>query len=232
MLELFPEGFEEVARGGRLEIAAYTDAAGAARIWRAFGEFTAADVAEDWAERWRRFHRPVRVGPLWIGPPWERAPADGLAVVIDPGRAFGTGAHETTRLCLELLLEVPRGSLVDAGCGSGILAIAAAKLGFEPVWAVDHDETAIEATLRNAAANDVAIYVAVADVLMEALPESEVAVANLSLAAVERLAARVRTRVLVASGYLASESPALAGYRVVERRTAGGWAADRCERAS
>ena len=72
------------------------------------------------------------------------------AVVIDPGRAFGTGAHETTRLCLELLLELDRGSFLDVGCGSGVLAIAAAKLGFAPVVALDVDNAAVDASRRNA----------------------------------------------------------------------------------
>ena len=75
--------------------------------------------------------------------------------VVDPGRAFGTGGHATTRLCLELLDGVERGSLLDVGCGSGVLAIAAARLGFGPVLALDHDPAALEATKRNAAANGV-----------------------------------------------------------------------------
>ena len=73
---------------------------------QAFGGAARADVEEGWEDRWREFHRPVRVGPLWVGPPWEEPAADALAVVIDPGRAFGTGAHPTTRLCLELLAEL------------------------------------------------------------------------------------------------------------------------------
>ena len=74
--------------------------------------------------------------------------SDGLpAVVIEPGRAFGTGAHPTTRLCLELLAELARGSLLDVGCGSGVLAVAGAKLGFRPVHAVDHDPVAVDATI-------------------------------------------------------------------------------------
>ena len=111
---------------------------------------------EGWEDGWRAFHHGVRVGRLWVGPPWENAPADAVAVVIDPGRAFGTGAHATTRLCLELLQEVEPTSLLDVGCGSGVLSVAAAKLGFAPVRAVDIDEVALETTRANAAANGVA----------------------------------------------------------------------------
>ena len=83
-------------------------------------------------------------------------PPDALAVVIDPGRAFGTGAHATTRLALELLQDVEPTSLLDVGCGSGVLSVAAAKLGFAPVTAVDIDDVALETTRANAAANGVA----------------------------------------------------------------------------
>ena len=226
MLELFPGGFEEVDRGARLELAAYTDADGATGMWRAFGEFSASDVEDGWEDRWRRFHRAVRIGPLWIGPPWEEPPGSALAVVIDPGRAFGTGAHETTRLCLELLLALDRGSLVDVGCGSGVLAIAAARLGYRPVLALDHDGTAIAAARENAAANGVRIDLRLADALRDDLSLADVAVANLSLAAVEALAPRLDVVRLVTSGYLASARPALAGFDFVERRSRGGWAAD------
>ena len=232
MLELFPEGFEEVDRADGLEVAAYTDAAGAAALWRAFGEYSWSEVDPGWADRWRDFHKAVRIGPLWIGPPWEAAPPGTTAVVIDPGRAFGTGAHETTRLCLELLLELEPGSLIDVGCGSGVLAIAAAKLGFSPVIALDHDPVAVEVARANAAANDVDVEIRVAEALRDVLPPLETAVANISATAVEELAPRLEARRLVTSGYLASETPALPGYRARERRTAGAWAADLHERRS
>jgi ribosomal protein L11 methyltransferase len=163
MLELFPEGFEEIEGAGGLELAAYTNAAGEERIWQAFGGAAASDVDEDWIDRWRQFHKPVRVGGLWVGPPWEQPDADAVAVVIDPGRAFGTGGHPTTRLCLELLEAEERGSVLDVGCGSGVLSIAAAKLGFAPVLAFDFDPQAVEATERNAADNGVAVDVRRAD---------------------------------------------------------------------
>ncbi|HKS78772.1 MAG TPA: 50S ribosomal protein L11 methyltransferase, partial [Gaiellaceae bacterium] len=89
-----------------------------------FDVVAADDVAEGWEDGWRAFHHGVRVGRLWVGPPWEEPPLDAVAVVIDPGRAFGTGAHATTRLCLELLQELEPASLLDVGCGSGVLSIA------------------------------------------------------------------------------------------------------------
>ena len=180
MLELFPEGFEEAELADSVELAAYTDPGGEERLWSAFGGARSTEVEEGWEDRWRAFHKPVRIGELWVGPPWEEPEAGATAVVIDPGRAFGTGSHATTRLCLELLLELPRGSLLDVGCGSGVIAIAAAKLGFEPVHAVDLDPQAIEATLRNAEANGVEIEAWVADALADPLPAVDAAVVNVA----------------------------------------------------
>ncbi len=226
MIELFPEGFEEVEADGEVELAAYTNAGGEERVWAVFGLGRVEDVEPGWADAWKSFHRPVRVGPLWVGPPWEKPDEDAIAVVVDPGLAFGTGRHPTTRLCLELLLGCERSSLVDLGCGSGILAIAAAKLGFAPVVALDLDADAVESARRNAAANRVAVDVKRADVLADPLPEVELAVANIALAEVEQVAVRVPSRSLVTSGYLASEQPAAPGWRHRIRREADGWAAD------
>jgi ribosomal protein L11 methyltransferase len=231
MAELHPEGFEERESARAVELAAYTDEAGEARLRRAFGAVAVEEVEPGWEERWREFHRPVQVGPLWIGPPWEAAPADALTVTIEPARAFGTGAHPTTRLCLELLLELGRGSLLDVGCGSGILSAAAARLGFEPVRSVDVDPEAVEETRRNAAANGVVVEARVADALRDDLPAADVVVANVALAAVEALAPRLTCRVLVSSGYLRRDRLALEGWRHVERRERDGWAADVYERA-
>ena len=151
MVELFPAGFAEESRGEAVELVAFTDEAGVRRMEETFGEVGTAAVLSGWEDEWRRFHVPVLVGSLWVGPPWAE-PAPGLTpVVIDPGRAFGTGGHATTRLCLELLHELERGSFVDVGCGSGVLAIAAAKLGFGPVVALDLDEAAVEAARRSVA---------------------------------------------------------------------------------
>ena len=226
MLELFPEGFEEVDAGGALELAAYTNAAGEERLWQAFGGARTTELEEGWEERWRQFHRPQRVGRLWIGPPWEEPPGDAIPVVIDPGRAFGTGGHATTRLCLQLLEAQARGSVLDVGCGSGVLSIAACKLGFAPVVAVDLDPQAIEATERNAAANGVAVDARLADLQKGALPAAELALANISAEAVASLAGRLDAPRAITSGYLVSHEPTIEGFRVKRGISLGGWAAD------
>jgi ribosomal protein L11 methyltransferase len=226
MIELFPEGFEEVDQEDGVELAAYTDPAGEERLWAAFGGARSDAIEEGWEDRWRAFHKPARVGPLWVGPPWEEPGAGAIAVVIDPGRAFGTGSHATTRLCLELLLELPRGSLLDVGCGSGVLAIAAAKLGFDPVCAVDLDPQAIEATRRNAEVNGVSLETQLGDALSDPLAAAETAVVNVAVDLDRRIAERLDCRRLITSGYLVSEVPDLPGYRRESRREAEGWAAD------
>ena len=166
------------------------------------------------------------IDTLWVGPPWHVPPAGLIPVVIDPGRAFGTGAHETTRLCLELLHDLPRGSLLDIGCGSGVLAIAAAKLGFGPVVVLDLEEAAVDATLRNAAANGVELEARAADALVVDLPTSDVAVANVTLGTVEALGERVQAKHFLTSGYLTPDEPGLPRFRHVERRVGERFAAD------
>jgi ribosomal protein L11 methyltransferase len=232
MIELFPEGFEEVDDAEDVQLVAYTDASGEERLWSAFGGVRGSDVDAGWEEGWRRFHRPVTVGPLWIGPPWEDPPAGPIAVVIDPGRAFGTGAHATTRLCLELLTSLSPSSLLDVGCGSGVLAIAAAKLGFAPVTAVDNDPLAVQATRENAAANGATLDVRLADAVDETLPAAETAVANITLEGAAEVAGRLDCKRLVTSGYLVSNRLALRRFTAVRRVEAEGWAADLWESAT
>src|SRR5262249_27090235 len=159
------------------------------------------DVAADWRDRWKAFHRPVRIGPLWIGPPWEQAPPEAAAVAIEPGRAFGTGAHPTTQLCVQLLLRLRRGSPVVLRCRCGLVSVAGCKRVFAPVFARDLDEHAIDATLANASANGVDVEAVAADVLAAELPRTDTAVANITRPTLEALAPRLRSRTLVGSGY-------------------------------
>jgi ribosomal protein L11 methyltransferase len=231
MLELFPTGFEEVESSEGVELIAYTDSAGEERLWHSFGGARGEDIAADWRDRWKAFHRPVRVGQVWIGPPWEEPPADATAIVIEPGRAFGTGGHPTTQLCVELLLELERGSLLDLGCGSGVLSVVAAKVGFMPVRAFDSDEHAVEATAANAAANGADVAVKLADVLTDDLPGSDVALANITRPTLEAVAPRVRARWLISSGYLPTDATELDTFRHVRRLTRDSWAADLYEAA-
>jgi ribosomal protein L11 methyltransferase len=205
----------------------YTDEAGAADVRAAFPTARVELVEEGWEDRWKEFHRPFRAGGIWIGPPWvPRPPPDELAVVVDPGRAFGTGAHPTTRACIELLAGIERGSLLDAGCGSGVVAVSAIRLGFAPVTAVDSDPVAVAVAEETARANGVELDVRRLDVLCDRLPETDVAVANIDLGVVERLLERLPARIAVTSGYLAAEAPSVAGWARVRRLELDGWAAD------
>jgi ribosomal protein L11 methyltransferase len=221
-LELHPEGFEETGEA----LVAYTDPAGEQRIRAVFSDVSAEPVEPGWEERWREFHRPFWIGELWIGPRWEEPPPEASAITVDPGRAFGTGSHPTTRLCLGFLVEQERGSVLDVGCGSGVLSVAAAKLGFDPVIAVDRDPAAVDAAARNARANGVRVEVRHADVLVDLLPASDLALANIDLASVESVGGRLETGVLVTSGYFHARMPRIAGFSHRERRIDGGWAAD------
>lgn len=196
----------------------------------AFPAARTREVEAGWEDRWRAFHRPLRVGALWVGPPWEPAPADAVAVVVDPGRAFGTGAHPTTRLCLELLLAEEDGSVLDVGCGSGVLAIAAAKLGHAPVLAVDVDPSAVAAAGANAARNGVIVDTRRVDALRAPLPAAKLALANIALDVVEALGGGLDVTRLVTSGYLSTDVPSVSGYDHIERRELDGWAADVHER--
>ncbi len=249
LLELAPGGLEEREEGEVVEYAVYgaqgelpalpavRAAAGDALV-----EVRTSVVPDDWHERWKAFHRPITVGGrLHVRPPWEPAPpgAPGLVdLVVDPGQAFGTGAHPTTRLCLGLLLELrPAGGLVDLGCGSGVLAIAAAKLGWEPVLGVDHEAESVAATRENAAHNGAALRAERFDLLRDGpAPSAPTVTANLLRPLLLHLArAGLRgapPRALVASGLLREEagevSAALAsglGLREAARREEGDWAA-------
>jgi len=208
----------------------YSDADGEALLRAAFPDVAANDVEPGWEDRWRDFHHPVRIGELWVGPPWETPPVGAVPVVIDPGRAFGTGAHATTRLCLELLLAERRGSVLDVGCGSGVLAIAAAKLGFAPVTALDDDPVAVEVAARNADVNGVRIELVLSDATASRLPAADLAVANIALAPLRELAGHLDCARAVTSGYLESDELALPGFRRLRRLAAEGWAADLHER--
>jgi ribosomal protein L11 methyltransferase len=265
---LAPNGVEEERGPGYVEYAIYggegelpelgdLDAAVAgSRI-----EVSSTEIPDDWADRWRDFHKPLLVaGRLWLRPSWEPAREGALDVVVDPGQAFGTGAHPTTRLCLEFLCELEAageagGELVDLGTGSGVLAIAASKLGWSPIRAYDHEPAAIEAAAANATANDVELDLERMN-LRESLPEpAPTVVANMTAPILNAVALQLATiegsrgitrrslpnfategnppapTTLVCSGLLPGELDDVAatfgevGLREAERRREGDWAA-------
>jgi ribosomal protein L11 methyltransferase len=229
LVELSPTGFEErdVATGV-VEFGVYAGSDDLGKLLEALPGATVEQVAEGWEEAWREFHHSIVAGGVWLGPPWETPPDPARAVVIDPGRAFGTGAHPTTRLCVELLARTAtRGALLDVGCGSGVVAIAAARLGYAPVRCVDVDPVAVETTRVNARANGAAVEAAVVDALGDALPPTDVAVANVLLRPVEAILSRLDAREVITSGYVSGERPAHAGWIHGERLELDGWAADR-----
>jgi ribosomal protein L11 methyltransferase len=264
LLELAPSGVEEVGIGEEVVEYAVYGAPGElprlpdlrAVVGATPVEVSSTEIADDWSERWKRFHRPVLIEPPWgvpalyVRPPWE-APSDrddAEEIVIDPGQAFGTGAHATTRLCLELLLELvglegAPGPLLDIGTGSGVLAIAAAQLGFAPVLGLDHERESVAAAEENANANGVAIEVRRFDLRAQALPwlgtadgpaEPIVVVANLLrplLLDLARDMPRAPSQ-LLAGGLLRDQVDEVVGafgerlgLRERERRMSGEWAA-------
>jgi ribosomal protein L11 methyltransferase len=221
MLDLFPDGLEEERDGDDVVLAGYAERPPAEGL-------VAADVAPGWEDAWRAHHRPVTVGRLWIGPPWATPPRTGdcpRVVVIDPGRAFGTGGHGSTRAALELLQRLDPQPALDLGCGSGVLAIAAAKLGFSPLWCFDRDPLAVEAAAENALRNGVTLTVARADVLVDPLPQVPLWLANLELGLLRQLLRRADLpRRIIASGMLGAET--IGGS---QRVVADGWAAELVE---
>ena len=249
LLELAPNGVEEERGPGWVEFAIYGPpgevpdlgelqaAAGGSLV-----EVTTTSVPDDWADRWADFHRPIEVaGRIGVRPSWWD-PQEGLIdVVVDPGRAFGTGGHPTTRLSLALLVALEEageasGPVADWGTGSGVLAIAASKLGWSPVIGCDREEASLETARANADANGVEMEIERVDVREGPPPVRPTVVANLTANLLRDCATHLAEaaeipNTLVCSGMLESEIDgvaagfARAGLREAERRSEAEWAA-------
>ena len=204
-------------------------------------EITSERIPDDWADRWRDFHEPTVIadGRVVIRPEWRDSPAPGaLDVVIDPGQAFGTGAHPTTRMCVELLALLAdrgdaQGALVDLGTGSAVLAIVAHKLGWSPVLGVDHELPALEAAAENAAANGADVAFERLNLRAEPAPPAPTVVANLTAPVLRDVAANLTEAPgrMILSGLLTGEAQAVAdefavhALSVEKRLDSGDWSA-------
>jgi ribosomal protein L11 methyltransferase len=193
LLELAPNGLEEERGPGWVEFAIYGppgEVPDVGELQAAAGgnlvDVTTTSVPDDWADKWTDFHRPIEVdGRIGVRPSWWD-PKEGLIdVVVDPGRAFGTGGHPTTRLCLSLLVALEEageasGPIADWGTGSGVLGIAAAKLGWSPVTGCDRELASLETAQANAEANGVEMTIGRVDVREGPPPVAPSVVANLT----------------------------------------------------
>jgi len=248
LLELPLRGWQEaegtftfwLARGAEVEEPVVTQL----RRLRELGRLWCEAEPGGWEERWMRFHHAVTVGDLTVRPPWAPAEPGRLDVVIDIGMAFGTGSHVTTRQCLAQLQTLQPGSLLDVGTGSGVLALAALRLGFAPVYALDYDEDAVDQAERNARLNDLHPKLFLADVRDESveLPAVDAAVANLALKPIVALGRRYSSaaaagqpvpRHVVLAGLLEDQVDealdAFAGFALVQRERESEWVLLRLE---
>ena len=202
---------------------------------------------EDWSNAWKKYYHPVQVGEhLVVCPSWEaydRKP-DEVVLTLNPGMAFGTGTHDTTRLCMELLEKyiTPQDTVLDVGCGSGILAITAALLGANKIIGCDIDEVAVKVAGENAALNGVQDRIAFhqGDLTSQVEGSFQIICANIVADVIIHLsedAGRYLAKdgIFITSGIIDTREQDVLnaleqnGFQVIERRTSGGWVALACK---
>ncbi len=198
---------------------------------------------EDWAENWKKYYKPFRIGShLVVKPTWEpyEPKADDLIIELDPGMAFGTGTHETTNMCMQLLEKHLQDGMrvMDVGTGSGILAIAAARLGAKDILAIDIDPDAVKVAKENVELNNVGeqVRVVVGDLCKSEAMPCDLAVANIVADAICMLAGPLtrhleKDRLLICSGIIREREQDVmnaateAGYTLFDRIEKGEWVA-------
>ena len=240
LLPMLPGGVREHHAGHYVELTIRgEDLPARDEVERALGRWphliTEQDVPDDWRERQRADYREeVIAGRLVVRPEWAPPPADDLIdIALGESSAFGLGGHPTTKTCLELLLDIePSGAFADLGCGTGVLAILAARLGWRPVTAVDLQPASVEATAANARRNDVELNALVADLSAQPPPAADGFAANVPAPLHARLAASWAGRppgIGLLSGFSPAEADAVieayagAGLREWRRLERSGW---------
>ena len=207
---------------------------------------TAGVAQEDWQNGWRKYYHPMEIGRrLAVVPSWQEYDTDRVKLLLDPGLAFGTGGHETTSLCLEALDELTAGGerVLDIGTGSGILAIAALKLGAACAEGVDIDPVAVRTACENAALNGVAGQFTdlVGDLSDKASGTYQIITANIVANAIISLAPAVPGLLAEGGHFIASgiidtraqevaEALAKAGLTIAQRKDKRGWVCFVCTR--
>lgn len=244
-------GIENTLESGQSLTGAIADVAGTAErvadLKTALLEAGALNVVDqplpevNWEEAWKQFFKPRRVGQRFVvRPTWEEFPADpgDLEIVLDPGQAFGTGDHPTTRLCLELLekYDLPGKRVADVGCGSGILSIGACRLGAREVDAVDIEPISVEVAKENAERNGVTFRALVGDGFQLLDGPYDVVVSNIISATLIRLAPSVPIILGVGGNWIVSgiihqnwpdvlAAAERQNFRLLERLEEGDWTA-------
>jgi ribosomal protein L11 methyltransferase len=233
LLPILQAGAEERDVEGAVEFSLYAPAGELPRLndiralaGDALIEVVSEPVPEGWERRWHEYLRPVRVGALVVRPPWVEGAAGDL--VIDPGVFFGAGTHATTQLCLRLLQDLPAGGpLCDWGAGTGVLAVAAARLGWEPVTAVEVDPGALEVISLNAMANRVAVTTRWLNLAATPAPWAPTVVANLTRELLLDVVIERPPERMIVSGLLRGEVDEVVGalgMREERRLEQGEWA--------
>lgn len=198
---------------------------------------------EDWANEWKKHYKPFKIGSrITIKPSWEHIPEEdeGIIVELDPGMAFGTGTHESTRMCLELLDKyIQEGDeVLDIGCGSGILSVAAAKLGASKVFAIDIDPVAVRVTQENIEKNNIMHLVKAQKSVLEEIEvhNYDIIVANIVADVIISISKEIKPFLKTKSVYIVSgiiKDRALEvknkfeeeGLKIIEEKSDGEWLA-------
>lgn len=239
LLPIVPAGIHEIERGPEIELRmrgavlpTVEEVVGAVGSWPY--ELAEREVSDDWrVRREAEYEADLIGGRLVIRPEWAPQPAsDVIDIVLGEGAAFGAGSHPTTRTCLDLLLDIPaRGTFADLGCGTGVLAILAARLGWEPVVAVDIRPEAVEAAEQNAVRNGVSLQTRLLDLQSQPPPAADGFAANIPAALHAAVAPALAhaPQVGLLSGFSPDDAPkvvdayAARGLRVARAVETHGW---------